>query len=154
MTRSHAALTLLALLATTGAVAAEPSPADLVAYREATFSSLGDHMKALGMMVKGKVPMDKTAMVAHATAMHEVSMVIPSLVPDGTGPDVVPDTEALAKIWQDKPGFEAKAKALQDESSKLIAAAQGGDEAAFKAQFAATGKTCGGCHDEYRQKKD
>ena len=152
MTRT--VLPFLALFAATVAVAEGPSPADLYSYRTATFGSIGNHMKAMGLMVKGKVPANKDDLVAHATALHQTSLTVPHLFPAGTGPDVVPETESLPKIWQDWAGFEAKAKALQDESAKLVAVAQGGDVVAFKAQFGAVGKTCGGCHDAYRLKKD
>jgi cytochrome c556 len=42
---------------------------------------------------------------------------------------------------------------MQSEIAKLVAVSKGGDEAAVKAQLGATGKTCGGCHEDFREKK-
>jgi cytochrome c556 len=56
-------------------------------------------------------------------------------------------------IWQNWTDFRAKAKALETESEKLLQLAQAGDEAGFKAQFPAVGRSCGGCHETYRVKK-
>ena len=42
---------------------------------------------------------------------------------------------------------------LENEAHKLYTVAQSGDEAAVKAQIGAVGKSCGGCHESFRQKQ-
>ncbi|MCB9680323.1 MAG: cytochrome c [Alphaproteobacteria bacterium] len=139
---------LLSTFAATMAVSGDAAPADVVTYRQTVFDGLGSHMKATGMIVKGKAGgVDDLA--AHAEAIHATSLLIPSLFPAGTGPDAV-KTDALPALWTDHAGFEAAAKKLQDESAKLVTVAKTKDLDAFKAQFGAVGKSCGGCHEHYR----
>jgi cytochrome c556 len=84
--------------------------------------------------------------------LNTSAKAIPSVFPQGSGPDAG-KTDALPAIWQNRGDFEAKAKALETESAKLLQLAQAGDEAGFKGQFPAVGRTCGGCHENYRVKK-
>lgn len=119
-------------------------------YRKAVFSGLGSHMKALSFFVKGKLDPRSDDLVAHATSMYQLSQTLPHLFPQGTGPDVLPDTEALPDIWSDPDGFAARIQALQAETEALIQVAGGDDFDAFKAQFGKVGASCGGCHDGYR----
>jgi cytochrome c556 len=37
--------------------------------------------------------------------------------------------------------------------AKLVQVSKGGDEAAVKAQIGAVGKSCGGCHETFREKR-
>ena len=46
--------------------------------------------------------------------------------------------------------FRAGATKMQDEASKLNAAAKGGNLEQIKAAFGETAKTCKGCHDTFR----
>lgn len=131
--------------------AVEPGIQAIYDYRHEVYESLGKHMKALSMIVKGQVEARPKDMVAHATALNQVSLIIPDLFPDGTGPDVVPDTEALSTIWTDRAGFDAAAATFQTESAALVQVAGSGDLDAFKAQFGKVGQSCGGCHDGYRK---
>jgi cytochrome c556 len=155
------ALTLLATPALSGKkdkakdAAASDAPADAVhmaEYRHVFFESMGKHMKMTAMVVKGQV--DRTDTVkAQAVALREASLLLPTLFPEGTGPDVV-DTDARPEIWTDRKGFEEKAKAFQDAAAKFVEVADGGDKAAIAAQFKQVGMSCGGCHDNYRVDDD
>ncbi|MDP6390253.1 MAG: cytochrome c [Alphaproteobacteria bacterium] len=89
-------------------------------------------------------------------ALAAAAPKIPALFPKGTGrPDVdEKKTRALAKIWQDWAGFEAAAKSLGTEATKLAKVAAGGDKGAIGAQFGEMGKKgCGGCHKSFRGAK-
>lgn len=91
-----------------------------------------------------------------AEAIADASHKIVPLFPKGTGrPDVDPKkTRAESKIWEDWSRFEADAKALGTEATKLAKAAASGDKTAIKAQFVATGKNaCGACHKAFRGEK-
>jgi cytochrome c556 len=54
------------------------------------------------------------------------------------------------EIWSDPKGFAAAAERLRTETGKLADVAPGGDLAAVKAQFGATGQACKNCHDKFR----
>jgi cytochrome c556 len=60
---------------------------------------------------------------------------------------------ALPAVYADAAKFKAAAEHLENETSKLYDVSRGGDEAAVKAQIGAVGKSCGGCHETFRQKQ-
>jgi len=62
-------------------------------------------------------------------------------------------SRALPAVFDNGAAFKEAAARLENEAAKLVAASRGGDEAAVKAQIGAVGKTCGGCHDDFRQKQ-
>ena len=72
---------------------------------------------------------------------------LPTLFPEGSN---VPPTQARAEVWTDRAGFEQRAQAYAEAAGLLADAAQGGDRAAFAAQWDAVRQTCSGCHDHYR----
>jgi cytochrome c556 len=61
-------------------------------------------------------------------------------------------TAALPAIWETYPAVTDKAKALSDASTELAAVAGDGLDA-MKAGLGNVGKSCGGCHDDFRQKQ-
>jgi len=91
----------------------------------------------------------------HAAAINDAAGKITALFPKGTGRGDFSDkaTRALPDIWKDWSKFENAAKALADESAKLVKVATGGDKDAIAKQIDATGKTCGGCHKPFRGAK-
>ena len=62
-------------------------------------------------------------------------------------------SRALPAVWKEADKFKEAASRFENEAAKLYQASRGGDEAAVKAQIGAVGKTCGGCHDNFRQKQ-
>ncbi len=146
------ALVLLALVASSTALSADPGPDLVVKYRHKVMEAAGDHMGALGMIVKGES--NRTSDVTmHATALAEIARIVPDLFPAGTGPDVV-KSDSKAEIWTKKAEWDAAVKVFQDESAKLVETAKGGDMTAIKAQFGKVGGSCGDCHDLFRVDED
>ena len=148
---------LLAVLIPASAVAADElggEPGNVVKYRQNAFQGMGKHMKALGMMAKGKVDLPAADRLAHARSLHEAARSLPGWFPAGTGPDAKLETEALAPIWTDRAGFEKAAGDFEAAAANLVAKAEAGDADAFKAAFGGVGKTCGGCHDGFRKKDE
>ena len=133
--------------------AAESPAAKAAEAREHFFEALGDHMKAVGKFSKSQDALSPD-IVAHAKAIAEASQHLPQHFPAGSGPESGVKTDAKAEIWSDAAGFAAAAKALQDESAKLVALVEAGDAAGAKAQAGAVGQSCGGCHQKYRVKHD
>ena len=60
-------------------------------------------------------------------------------------------TEALATIWQEADKYSDSIDKLTKASSALIVAAQSKDEKAIKKAIGGVGKTCGGCHDDFKK---
>jgi cytochrome c556 len=148
-------LTAIALAALAGGVAiaeAQTGAAGAISTRQDAMKAQGGAMRALTPIVRGEQPWNQQAAVQAATTIHNTAAVIPSVFPQGSGPEAG-KTDALPAIWQNWSDFQAKAKNLETESAKLLQLAQSGDEAGFKAQFPAVGRACGGCHENYRVKK-
>ena len=133
-------------------VHAADEPQNVVNYRQAVMKAIGGHTGAIAGVVKGEVSY-AAHVEGHAHAIAELAKLIPTIFPEGTGPDKA-ETRALAKIWEDWAGFEAAAKKLQEEAAKLAEVAKGGDAAAIGAQMGVMGKDgCGGCHKPFRKPK-
>ena len=142
----------LAALLVAGVVVAEAqnAPAEVIKQRQEMMKSNGAAAKTLSEMMKGEKPYSQPAAHQAAVTINDNSKKIPSMFPAGSGTEAGVKTGALPAIWKDKSDFDAKAKKLEEESAKLVAA---NDEAAVKAQFGNVGKACGGCHETYRSKE-
>lgn len=159
MTRKRLTLALsAAILVATGTIAPMwlTARADdleaVIKERRETMKDIGDQMKAIYAVVDAKsgamADMQKRALQVKADVAKAAT-----LFPAGTSTDDFPGkTHALPAIWKDMDSFKADAANLEAQADKLAAAAQGGDMAAFAAQFAATGKACGTCHTNFRAK--
>jgi cytochrome c556 len=145
-------LTAIALAALAGGIAiaeAQTNAAAAITARQDAMKAQGSAMRTLTPIVRGEQPWNQQAAVQALTTLNNT---IPAVFPQGSGPEAG-KTDALPAIWQNWADFQAKAKTLETESAKLLQLAQAGDEAGFKAQFPAIGRSCGGCHENYRVKK-
>ena len=118
--------------------------------RQAIFKILGANMGPLGGMARGKVPFDAAQVAVNAERINQMSKMIVDFTQTDTRSFNV-GTEALDKVWQDRAGFEQRAKDLTNASATLQNVATSGDETAIKKAIAGVGKTCGGCHDDFKK---
>ena len=147
------AVVVVALLAATAAISAEPGPELVVKYRHKVMEAAGSHMGALAMIIKGESTRAADVQM-HATALADIAKVVPELFPEGTGPQAGVQTESKAEIWTMKTEWDAAVKAFQDETNRLVEVSKGGDMAAIQAQFGQVGGSCGDCHDLFRVDDD
>jgi cytochrome c556 len=142
----------LALLAVVSAslcapiVSAQMKPQDAIKHRKAAFNVIGYNFATLGAMVNGRRPYNeaearRAANTAAAVAWQPYEFFMPGT---DTG-----DTRAKPNIWTDASKFKAGGDKMVAEMAKLAAAA--GNLDSLKVQFAEVGKTCKGCHDDYRK---
>ena len=136
-----------------GANASKPASSEvaaLVKYRHELLESVAKHMGLAKAIVMGKVdrPGD---LPMHARALHDASKDFTSMFPEGSGPDVVPQTDALATVWTDWSGFEARAKDFESATATFLQLAEAGDVEGAKAQLRTVGQACGSCHDSFRK---
>jgi cytochrome c556 len=125
-------------------------PETLVKQRQAVMTLQGKYWGPLGGMAQGKVPYDATVVARNAGYLEALS----KMPWDGFAPSTKDvKSAALPAVFTDTAKFKEAQDRLQSEVSKLVAVSKGGDEAAVKAQLAATGKTCGGCHESFREKQ-
>jgi cytochrome c556 len=129
---------------------AQAKPETLVKQRQAAMTLQGKYWGPLSLMAQGKAPYDAAVVARNAGYLD----VLAKLAWDGFNPNTKDvKSQALPAVYTDTAKFKEAQDRFQSEVSKLVAVSKGGDEAAVKAQLAATGKTCGGCHESFREKQ-
>ena len=123
-------------------------PEDAVKYRKAAFQVMAAHFGRIGAMANGRVPFNGPAAAANADVVAFVANLPFAGFVEGTA-----GTEKgapLAKVWTEKAKFDAGAKKLQEEATKLAAAAKANNLDQLKAAFGSAAGTCKACHDDFR----
>ena len=120
----------------------------IIKYRQNVMKSVSGHMGAIVDILKNRLPL-KDHIVAHALSMQQISRMTLSMFPDGSGKG---RTKSKKVIWGKWSEFESAASDFERESSKLAEVAQLGDKEALAKQVRATGKTCSGCHKNFRKR--
>lgn len=149
MTRRLPLLPLLALLA----AAAPADPMAMIKVRHDGMKQIGAAFKEVGKQAKSGMP-DAKLVAANAAALRRLSLAQLTWFPRGSGPDSGQKTHAKAEAWSDPMAFRAAQQRFVVEAAKLNGIATKGDMAALPAQFQATGATCRGCHDKFREKDE
>lgn len=108
---------------------------------------------ALVAMVKGEKPYDQATVEASLAVLEQTAKKLPTLFPDGMkGQSSDDDYSPSPKIWENKADFDAHiatyAKAVADAGSSVK------NLATLKAAVLTIGKSCTGCHEIYRIKKN
>ena len=140
----------LAVALVSGSALAQMKPETMVKQRQAAMTLLGKYWGPMAGMMQGKVPYDAKIVQRNAGFLDNISRMPWDGFAESTK-DV--KSAALPAIWSDSAKFAEAADRLQNEASKLYAVSRSGDEAAVKAQLGAVGKSCGGCHESFRQKQ-
>jgi cytochrome c556 len=151
MNRSLLATALaVALGATASSALAQAKPEVLVKQRQAAMTLIGKYFGPLGGMAQGKVPYNAQVVQRNAGYLDNLSRMPWDGFSDSTQGE---KSRALPAVWKEAGKFKEAASRLENETAKLYQVSRGGDEAAVKAQIGAVGKSCGGCHDDFRQKQ-
>ena len=132
------------------AYAQDMKPDRAIKYRQGALTTLSWQFGMLGAMAKGDRPYNKDEAIRRASYVADLSRM--PWEGFGPGTEQGAPTKAKPEIWKDQAKFKEHQDKLIAESAKLETVAKSGDEAAFKAQVGATGKTCGNCHDDFRAK--
>jgi cytochrome c556 len=118
--------------------------------RHSVFTMLGANMGTLGAMAKGKIPFDAAVVEKNAMRINQLSYMLSDYTSTDTTAYKV-KTDALPEVWSDREAFEKSIDDLTLASAKLITASKSADEAAMKSAISGVGKTCGGCHDNFKK---
>lgn len=118
--------------------------------RQAVFGLLGSNMGPLGAMAKGKIPFDAKAVEKYALRINQLSLMIEDYMRTDTSAFKV-HGDALKDIWEKPESFEKRTNALVTASANLLKVAKLGEESAIKKAIGGVGKSCGGCHNEFRE---
>lgn len=129
---------------------AQVKPDVLVKQRQSAMTLVGKYFGPLGGMLKGAVPYD-AAVVARNAGYLEVLAKMPW---DGFAESTKGEkSRALPAVWTDAAKFKQAQDQMQTALANLVTVSKGGDEAKVKAAIGDVGKTCGGCHDNFREKQ-
>lgn len=125
--------------------------ADPLADRQELMKERGKLAGSLAKVVKGEQPFEAAAVLKALQDMQANARRFDSatLFPEGSNTG---DTEATAKVWEDRAGFDAAEKKFEDAVDAAVADAPA-DLEALKAKFGPIGASCSGCHETFRIKK-
>jgi cytochrome c556 len=128
-----------------GAAMADGDP---IKDRRELMKANGEATKPVVGMLKG-APFDLGAVKAALKTYANAAAKAPALFPDSSKTG---DTDALPAIWDNKADFTARFAKLADDVNAASTAIV--DQASFKATMPGVLKNCGGCHEQYRAKKN
>jgi len=120
----------------------------IIKYRKNVMKSSGGHMGAIVDILKNDLPL-QAHILDHARSIQQNSKMTLAMFPKGTG---IGNTKAKPAIWENWSKFESAVQDFERESAKLAKVAESGDMEALAKQVRATGKTCGGCHRNFRKR--
>lgn len=151
MNRKHYLIGVTGALAlTVGMAALAAKPEDAIKYRRGVMAAQGWNFGAMGAMVKGEKPYDKTEFAQRATNLAALThMALEGFMAEGADKG---DTKAKPEAFAEMDKFKGGMEKLNSEAAKLAQVAAGGDLGAIKPQFGEVAKVCKGCHDNYRAK--
>jgi cytochrome c556 len=105
----------------------------------------------VGGMLRG-APFDAAVVEKAAQRIEVTGGLIPEVFATDTHTFTGTPTKAREGIWTNKSDFDGKANDLVKAATDLEAAAKSGDKAATLKAAGAVGKSCGACHDQFRDK--
>ncbi|MGI9510312.1 MAG: c-type cytochrome [Geminicoccaceae bacterium] len=135
--------------------AADDPISKAVEARQAFMKVVAFNLGALGAMAKGEMEYDPEMAAAHANNLASLSeMKNGAMWPQGSDNATLGEdkTRALPVIWESYPKVAEKHEAWSKASVELAASAGDGIDA-LKSNIGAVGKSCGGCHDDFRAEK-
>lgn len=147
-------LVAAALALTAGSLAgtalAQQKPEVLVKQRQSAMTLIAKYWGPIAGMASGKVsPYNADVVSRNATYLENLAQMPWDGFHESTKSE---KSRALPEVWSQKAKFDELAQRLQTETAKLGEMARAKNEAGVKQQYAAVGKTCGGCHESFRQK--
>lgn len=133
------------------AVAQTPArtPAQLIQNRQAGYKQINIAFRGVLEQVRADEPSLPTIR-QHAATIARLAPHVSGWFPRGTGPEAGVRTRAKMEIWSNGPAFRTASVNLVVAARQLDAAARGTDIAAIRAAHQALGRTCSGCHDQFR----
>jgi cytochrome c556 len=131
--------------------AAQVKPDVLVKQRQAVMTLQGKYWGPIAGMASGKVtPYNADVISRNATYLENLAQMPWDGFHESTKGE---KSRALPAVWEQKAKFDELSQRLMSETAKLGEVARRKDEAGVKQQYAAVGKVCGACHEDFRQKQ-
>jgi cytochrome c556 len=130
------------------AALAQAKPDVLVKQRQAAMTLQGKYWGPIAGMASGKTPYNAETVARNAPILEVLSkMPWDGFVESTKGEK----SKARPEVFTDNAKFKTAADRLQSTVAQLVKVSKS-DEATVKAALADVGKSCGGCHDDFREK--
>ena len=128
---------------------------NIIKYRKNIMKALGNHISIIASNIKGKVDISSD-ILPHSEALYITlaAIDVDKNFPEGTSNNSEFKTKSLPNIWTDKEAFKESMKISTEKAKALILAAKGNDKKAIGKALGALGKSCGSCHNKFREKKN
>jgi len=139
----------LALLAALPATAQFRNAEAATKYRQAVMTLQNYHAGRIFSMANGRIPFDAKVVADDAAVLEAIDRLAFVAYIDGSDQG---NTRAKPEVWTERAKFNAAAQKMQDEVSKLVAAAKTGSLDQIKPAVGAVSKSCDDCHDGFRKK--
>jgi cytochrome c556 len=146
----------LFIAAVIGLITALPAAAQFrnaeaaVEYRQAVMQMQAFHFGRIAAMANGKMPFDATVAAEDAALLNTIDKL--PFVAFGAGTDMEASSKAKPAIWSARAKFDAEVTTFVDAVAALNVAAKTGNLDQIKTAVGGVGKSCKGCHDEYKSK--
>ena len=128
----------------------QAKPDVLVKQRQSAMVLQGKYFGPLNAMAQGKIPYDQAVVTRNAGYLDALAR----MPWDGFAASTKGEkSAALPAVFTDSGKFKEAADRLQSEVTKLVSVSKSGDEASVKSQITAVGKSCGACHEDFREKR-
>ncbi len=145
----------ICLLGITLSSIAHKGATGIIKQRMDVMSEMGDAMKLIGDMVKGKTAYDLDTIRQAVSQLSEHAPGIIEQFPDTQESQNFNMSEALPKIWESKPEFDEMARQLEIRISELQMVINVElNKPELRKAFVKTVKACSTCHDDYRKPKE
>ncbi|MCP5371469.1 MAG: cytochrome c [Hyphomicrobiales bacterium] len=118
-----------------------------IKHRQAVMKAVGGNMGAMVAILKGQVGFMED-MPLHARAMNDLAQISARIFPQGSD---FGETDAKEAIWEKPDAFKQRVQAFQDAAAALTKVAGSGDKGAIGGAIGNLGKSCKGCHDDFRK---
>lgn len=116
-----------------------------IEYRQDVMSAIGSTMGGIGKILKGEVDQPSNLPLL-ANALGELAQITGDLFPEGSE-----GGDALPAIWEEPEDFNQAVAALQEAAAAFReAAASENPMQAAGGAIRNVGRSCKGCHDNYR----
>ena len=121
--------------------------------RSKLMKGMGGAMRTLKGYLEGRGSAEEAGEAAAVIAA--AAPKIPDVFPPNTGMGADPKSETKDVVWEKWDDFTAAAALLGDKAAALKTALASGDAGAVGAAFGDLGKNgCGGCHRQFREKRN
>lgn len=145
--RQVALVTSIALAAVS-ASAVTVADKDAIKFRQSAFFLMSNLFGEINGMAQGRIPMNEAALKERAATLNALVALPFHAFPEGSDKG---QTKAKPEIWMEGDKFKKAISDSQTAIGKLNTAMAAGQFKDLKALAADVGRTCKGCHDQFRQ---